>query len=678
MKKYLNRRYLRFFLLCFLCLFCIASLLVSGLFAQQVRKERISYGQSLGEETQKYARYFTSSLGFAVDTCNGIFLSQWYAHFRNNANIYQEEFDPLRRREIQEDLISKIGAMEFVNDILIIMPQQERIVSKNGWMEISVYNKYFPAFDIGCGEDGRAAVFISQGSGLFAIVLDDVTTSKAKGNIALVCSQRAIAAAMEQLRPQDALFVRAALGGRCVYEYGQGQKRMETRTASLSFPDFCIEVGYPRYEDSLLHGRLTFWALLLVIAAVASLLLAAVITFISFRPLHKLLPKTEEGRLQGDPYLALHDYIDAYSTQNQALQQEKAALSASMLRFMGLMKNEILFGMLTNPQFDFMNEYICSYIPWINDGLPYILAVLEPKQREEAPDEGILEGLSSPAGRFYSFTILGHVRCALFWLEDTAEAKPLSERLSRLEGQQYSCAFSDLLQEPEEMRPAYLMLQREIDQQHKALLELPFTLQLQIAGHIQASRSEACLALLEQERAAYGPAPFLLLLLRIAGEYGFEEPEQQGYRRGHAQEGEEKDWQAVLQLAAELCQGVSRTHKNGIEQTAEAIRRYIEEHYCDPELCAKQLADEFSMHRTLVSKIFKAGTGMRFSDYLLSLRMQRSQQLLSASQQSITAIAEEVGYVNYTTFKRAFIRYQGISPREYRNAVASPAGTQPG
>jgi AraC-like DNA-binding protein len=683
MKKYLNRRYIRFFSLCFLCLFCISGSLVSGLHIREIRKERSSYQLSLEDETQKYARYFTSGFTSTVDACNNIFLSRWYTHLKNNANIYLGEFDVLRRKEIQEELIGKITAMEFVSDVLIIVPRQDRVISKNGWLSIEEYNKYFKSVEIACEPDGAAQVQL-WGNGLCTVILEDVTFGKNRGTIAILLNQKELSSAMEQMRPQGADFVRATMGGQVIYEYGRQQERMEVRTVSSSFPAFSIEAGYLRYEDSLLHARIAFWVLMLIISALASLLLAATITFISFRPLHKLLPGADGEKLLpgSDPYRVLRDYMDSCSAQNRELQQEKAELDALMQRFMELMKNEILFGMLTNPQFDFMNEYICSYIPWIHDGLPYMMAILEPKRPEDTPDEALLESLADPAGHFYGFTILGHVCCALFWLEDPAGAKKLSSRLSQMEDQRYYCAFSDLLQEPEEMRGAYLLLQREIDQQHKEAMELPFTLQLQIAGHIQASRSDACRTLLEQERAAYGPDPFFLLLLRIAGEYDFDgEPAQQEYRRLHAQspkgERDEKSWQAVLRLAGELCQRVSHTHETGMEQTAGAIRSYIEEHYCDPELCVKQLADEFSMHRTLVSKIFKAGTGMSFSEYLLQLRMKRSQDLLRGSQQSIAAIAEEVGYVNYTTFKRAFIRYAGISPRDYRNGAAA-VKTQPG
>lgn len=684
MRKYLNRRYIRFFSLCFLCLFCISGSLVSGLYAREVREERSGYQQSLEDETQKYARYFTGGLTSAVDACNRIFLSRWYTHLKNNANIYVEEFDSLRRKEIQEELIGKIAAMEFVSDVLVIMPRQDYVISKNGWLSIAEYNKYFKTTlaEIGAGQDSEMQVQL-RGSEFCMILLEDITLCRDRGMIAILFNRKALACAMEQMRPQGAVFIRAALNGQAVYEYGQPGEQLEIRAASASFPAFSIEAGYLRYEDSLLHARRTLWLLLLTVCALMSLLLAAVIAFISFRPLHKLLPKTTAGKLLpgSDPYTALRDYMDSCTMQNRELRQEKAELNASMERFMALMKDEILFGMLTNPHFDFMNEYVCSYIPWINDGLPYILAILEPKRPEDVPDEALLEALGGSSGHFYSFTILGHVCCTLFWLEDAAEAKQLSSRLSQLEDRRYCCAFSDLLQEPEEMRPAYLALQKELDQQRQAALELPFTLQLQIAGHIQSGNGEACAALLEQERASHGPDPFFALLLRIAGEYGMEGEAEQHYRRLRAQNagarGEEKRWQTVLQLAAELSQGVSRTHKTGMEQTASAIRSYIEEHYCDPELCVKRLADEFSMHRTLVSKIFKAGTGMSFSEYLLQLRMKRSLELLRGSQQSITAIAETVGYVNYTTFKRAFIRYAGISPRDYRNGAAD-AKAQPG
>lgn len=53
-------------------------------------------------------------------------------------------------------------------------------------------------------------------------------------------------------------------------------------------------------------------------------------------------------------------------------------------------------------------------------------------------------------------------------------------------------------------------------------------------------------------------------------------------------------------------------------------------------------------------------------EYLTELRMLEAQQLLSETDKSIAEIAEEVGYTDDKYFSRAFKKYSGLKPKDYR------------
>ena len=72
------------------------------------------------------------------------------------------------------------------------------------------------------------------------------------------------------------------------------------------------------------------------------------------------------------------------------------------------------------------------------------------------------------------------------------------------------------------------------------------------------------------------------------------------------------------------------------------------------------------MHRSLVTRALKSSLDLSFSDYLLKLRVTAAQQLLADTDMSLSAVAERVGYTNYISFKRAFVRYTGDAPKAYR------------
>ena len=53
-------------------------------------------------------------------------------------------------------------------------------------------------------------------------------------------------------------------------------------------------------------------------------------------------------------------------------------------------------------------------------------------------------------------------------------------------------------------------------------------------------------------------------------------------------------------------------------------------------------------------------------EYIHSLRVEDAKVLLMQTNQSVTDIAEELGFGSIRTFNRVFLEKTGMSPREYR------------
>lgn len=79
-----------------------------------------------------------------------------------------------------------------------------------------------------------------------------------------------------------------------------------------------------------------------------------------------------------------------------------------------------------------------------------------------------------------------------------------------------------------------------------------------------------------------------------------------------------------------------------------------------------QMATQAGMSRSSFAAHFKAVTGDSPGDYLTQWRMYRTRCLLRHPQLTLTHIAERVGYDSAITLGRAFKRFQGITPGEYR------------
>ncbi|WP_426452544.1 helix-turn-helix domain-containing protein [Paenibacillus sp. S-38] len=98
------------------------------------------------------------------------------------------------------------------------------------------------------------------------------------------------------------------------------------------------------------------------------------------------------------------------------------------------------------------------------------------------------------------------------------------------------------------------------------------------------------------------------------------------------------------------------------------IRDYVEEHYWDPNLSLTMLSDRFQINAKYLSQLFKESIGQNFLDFLMSLRMEHAKKLLCESEVSVQDISERVGYVNTTSFIRAFKKTAGLSPGQYRES----------
>lgn len=100
---------------------------------------------------------------------------------------------------------------------------------------------------------------------------------------------------------------------------------------------------------------------------------------------------------------------------------------------------------------------------------------------------------------------------------------------------------------------------------------------------------------------------------------------------------------------------------------AEQMLQYMQEHYS--ELTQQQLAQQFCMSTSAASQMIKKYTGKNYSAHLLDLRIQKAQELLQTTDESIAQIAERVGYNDYFYFVKVFKKATGISPSVYRKEI---------
>lgn len=92
---------------------------------------------------------------------------------------------------------------------------------------------------------------------------------------------------------------------------------------------------------------------------------------------------------------------------------------------------------------------------------------------------------------------------------------------------------------------------------------------------------------------------------------------------------------------------------------------WIAERYAEANPVAGMIALSGLGDRTFKRR-FRAATGMSPLDYVHTVRIEESKQLLETTQMSIEAVAQEVGYGDGSFFRRLFRREVGITPAQYR------------
>ncbi|MFE8071268.1 AraC family transcriptional regulator [Marinobacteraceae bacterium S3BR75-40.1] len=83
----------------------------------------------------------------------------------------------------------------------------------------------------------------------------------------------------------------------------------------------------------------------------------------------------------------------------------------------------------------------------------------------------------------------------------------------------------------------------------------------------------------------------------------------------------------------------------------------------------ERLAGEMHMtSRTLRRQL--ESFGVRYQELVNQIRMERAQRLLTSTRRPVEAIAEQLGYSDPSNFGRAFRRWTGVSPSDYRRQGA--------
>ena len=80
----------------------------------------------------------------------------------------------------------------------------------------------------------------------------------------------------------------------------------------------------------------------------------------------------------------------------------------------------------------------------------------------------------------------------------------------------------------------------------------------------------------------------------------------------------------------------------------------------------EELSKKYLLNTSTLKELFKAVYGQPIAAYMKEYRMERAKGLLRETEDSVAAIAQEVGYGTQGKFTQAFKEHTGALPTEYR------------
>ncbi|WP_227521952.1 AraC family transcriptional regulator [Bacillus solitudinis] len=106
-------------------------------------------------------------------------------------------------------------------------------------------------------------------------------------------------------------------------------------------------------------------------------------------------------------------------------------------------------------------------------------------------------------------------------------------------------------------------------------------------------------------------------------------------------------------------------HTHPMFEKIQEITSYIKRHYYD-DIKLEDIAKDFYISPSYLSRIFKKLTGFGFREYLVEIRMNEAKKQLRETQEKTLTIADNVGFSTLSHFNTTFKKLVGVTPIQYR------------
>lgn len=115
-----------------------------------------------------------------------------------------------------------------------------------------------------------------------------------------------------------------------------------------------------------------------------------------------------------------------------------------------------------------------------------------------------------------------------------------------------------------------------------------------------------------------------------------------------------------------ICEKQNAAQQEPKPQWVDKMAVYIEQHYTDENLGLTEVSSAFGITPSYATRVFKQYTGRGIYETIQHVRLTAAKDLLHTDK-TMKQIAEMVGYTSFLSMNRAFKKYEGTTPSQFRN-----------
>lgn len=607
----------------------------------------------------------------------GFLYQKWVTRYTNNIDLYEEDFNLFSKRDISETISTKSTTTPYLDDIYIVIPSKKTIVSPNGWFSLDEFVFLNPeiSFD-NIGKSGEPYSIVKS-SDEKKVVLSYVNEFLPDPNccVSFAIDKVKLDKYVKSLSLGQFEDVRVTFDSEMkdiAKTTTDGESEMLSTSKKNSDYGLTFNFSYLSYNAVIEAKEITNMFIASLILLVLSVVASMIITITISSPLHKLIKSITNQRFSSAKQSC--EYLSEYLLR---MHENNHTLASALDEYRRISKSEMIFNMLTDEGYKYNQEMILSIFPWITYNYPFKIILMQQMALDlTIPRQEVIKLVEDEFSYSYIFENITYDIVAIVWDKTFDSCQEFERQMRKNMTEQWYFASSEEKTHLSSLHECYIDVNHQLitlmGKSEPELVRISISQEIQLINAIIYDEQQKCLNILNSIHAEFMDNIDICeyigkLLERIANEYAVPQEMEKVSGSTNAQ----LRWQQVINECIAVCRRIHSEKKKSSSDTASLIKNYIDDNYSNPEMSLKLLSEVFSIDVSMLSKIYKSNFDINFSEYLLNLRITKAKELLLNSSENIASIAQKVGYINYLSFKRAFIRMIGLSPKEFKDKAVA-------